>query len=595
MKRLMEQSGDNSGSDKDAAMKKTFESFSFDEKKKGEKKKATPEKSQPPAKEETGDVTPPPKAEKKDAEEQEERPQSAVAEILSGDTEDNETKSERDAPLEKLSGEEKIDAAGAYVEAGITDTAQELVEAEPDSQAEAEAAAGLAFLEAVETRLEQDQEVNGEMLEQASNEALEALEMEPPEPEDVEAVPAMPEESESVSLEANEESEDTTPEAEQEEEEADNTPEADTEAAEAVDDVEEEDDDPNQPNTPPVPPPPVNPPNTTVHGAPGPGNPGGGAMFNNMGGPNVAGPNINVINVVNHTEVINHNRRRGRDLLLGGVVGYLIGRRRGRINTEKKLLPIQAKLEKQVKGLHETIAMQELKVRKMAAERYQARPELIPARREKLQETREKSEQKTKQESAGDREPKGSEKTPESEPRASKKEALEVMVDGKERLLAPKTAEQLTLPLLLEIAEGIKLGETSLRTMYEEGTLNQRQLREVIKKYLEGERLDRIWPDALEKQVEGKELAKEKGLDKLAGSGNQEARSEEAGASEQTDAVHRQLMTEAPRTDTLLPNSPVIQAILDHDDTNGPSSKKPWIALAVVLTIVAVIVISLLA
>lgn len=58
--------------------------------------------------------------------------------------------------------------------------------------------------------------------------------------------------------------------------------------------------------------------------------------------------------------------------LLGGIVGYLIGRRRGRIKTEKKLLPVQKKLEKQVVDLEWDLRAKEAKIRKAAADQYWA-------------------------------------------------------------------------------------------------------------------------------------------------------------------------------------------------------------------------------
>ena len=53
--------------------------------------------------------------------------------------------------------------------------------------------------------------------------------------------------------------------------------------------------------------------------------------------------------------------------LIGGIIGYYIGRRRGRIKTEKKLLPIQKKLEHQVEDLHWEIKRKEITIRKAAA------------------------------------------------------------------------------------------------------------------------------------------------------------------------------------------------------------------------------------
>lgn len=56
-------------------------------------------------------------------------------------------------------------------------------------------------------------------------------------------------------------------------------------------------------------------------------------------------------------------------VLTGGVVGYLIGRRRGRIKTEEKLLPIQKSLESEVQDLQWQVASREAKVRALAYER----------------------------------------------------------------------------------------------------------------------------------------------------------------------------------------------------------------------------------
>jgi hypothetical protein len=60
---------------------------------------------------------------------------------------------------------------------------------------------------------------------------------------------------------------------------------------------------------------------------------------------------------------------RGADMLVGGIIGYLIGRRRGRIKTEERLLPVQKSLEKKVKDLDEKITIREQKIRKLASEK----------------------------------------------------------------------------------------------------------------------------------------------------------------------------------------------------------------------------------
>jgi hypothetical protein len=58
-----------------------------------------------------------------------------------------------------------------------------------------------------------------------------------------------------------------------------------------------------------------------------------------------------------------------RGLLVGGIVGYLVGRRRGRIKAERTMRPVQKRLEKQVKGLQKTLIAQEYALRKSVAKR----------------------------------------------------------------------------------------------------------------------------------------------------------------------------------------------------------------------------------
>ena len=54
-----------------------------------------------------------------------------------------------------------------------------------------------------------------------------------------------------------------------------------------------------------------------------------------------------------------HHRHRNADVLAAGITGFLIGRRRGRIKSERKLLPVQHKLEHQVRQLETDITQKE--------------------------------------------------------------------------------------------------------------------------------------------------------------------------------------------------------------------------------------------
>jgi hypothetical protein len=61
------------------------------------------------------------------------------------------------------------------------------------------------------------------------------------------------------------------------------------------------------------------------------------------------------------------------DALVGGLVGYLIGKRRGRIKTERKLLPVQKKIEREVTSLKDSIARTEFTIRETAKQRVRER------------------------------------------------------------------------------------------------------------------------------------------------------------------------------------------------------------------------------
>lgn len=65
--------------------------------------------------------------------------------------------------------------------------------------------------------------------------------------------------------------------------------------------------------------------------------------------------------------------------LPGGIVGYLIGRRRGRIKAEKQAASVKKKLEKQVEGLRQDIVSKEQVIKKKVREQPPAKQEQIIA------------------------------------------------------------------------------------------------------------------------------------------------------------------------------------------------------------------------
>ena len=209
--------------------------------------------------------------------------------------------------------------------------------------------------------------------------------------------------------------------------------------------------------------------------------------------------------------------------LLGGIIGYFIGRRRGRIKTEKKLLPIQKKLEKQVTDLSWELRAKEAKIRRVAAEYVQREgPAVVETMTTKAQqakelrakrdpETRDTAQQKPSRspfEEAADQyrfrgtEAKllhGAPEAPEhighvlvtAESTKRSKEAFGTQQSKektKEKIELPpnKRIETLSRPELLELSTQITVEGSSLRQIYETHLIGERGLRRLVNEYLRG-------------------------------------------------------------------------------------------------------------
>lgn len=188
--------------------------------------------------------------------------------------------------------------------------------------------------------------------------------------------------------------------------------------------------------------------------------------------------------------------------LMGGIIGYLIGRRRGRIKTEKKLLPLQKKLEKRVEDLSWQLRQKENSIRQIAAQKARQN---APAVIEKLAAAGAATETSRVREAA-----EGRRRAPEAhklhgshaqEKLGKMLVTAEARQSPDQRLDSPKGAESrgsthrlspeqrvasFNRNELLMLSEKIIVEGSSLRQMYETHLIGERGLRRLVLEHLRG-------------------------------------------------------------------------------------------------------------
>lgn len=205
--------------------------------------------------------------------------------------------------------------------------------------------------------------------------------------------------------------------------------------------------------------------------------------------------------------------------LVGGVIGYLIGRRRGRIKTEKKLLPVQKKLEKQVDSLQWQLQDKEAKIRRAAIEQAKSRSQALTEKT--LQAEEEPDEHLSVQNQEAPKAPEhighmlitgaeaepaeavASQERPAVETRPSKTDTdKEKPTDQLPRPANDKQVEALSRAELLALSEKINVGDSSLHQIYETHLVGERGLRRLVAEYMAGGDLKK----ALRREVVEREI-----------------------------------------------------------------------------------------
>jgi hypothetical protein len=479
---------------------------------------------------------------------------------------ENEKKVDENSSLEEISEDERTEVVNSYINIGLEDSRQQLSESEPGSIQAAEEVASIAFLESLKNKINYDNHIDEEDIQMLADEI-----------------------SEQISEENNKELSN--------DENMSESPALEHDISDIDGEVDQEDDPGSNsvskpggstlPTVPVIPPlPPAN------SGSPI----GGGANLPPIGGGGLGSnqkhnippqPNPNSTN--NQTMEYSINRRRAGDFLVGGIIGYLIGKRRGRIKAESNLLPIQQKLEKQVIGLQSRLYEQEERVRQVAAIKFENK--VIIAAPENTQVNVNESKQMDKVNlTDGNKIIEKQEKTIEQTIEYNGQRTIET--EQLEKKLSPKSVEIMSLPMILSVAENIKIGEFSLRKLYENGEINQTELREVVKKHLNGERIDEIISEYVGNRVATQEQVKERlEIEDRGGalSNEKEKRNDDA----VNNAWKETSNSESFRSDNTIINESEVRHPLDGQD-NKPSLA-PFYVTAAMAVVVAIILIMLYA
>jgi hypothetical protein len=199
--------------------------------------------------------------------------------------------------------------------------------------------------------------------------------------------------------------------------------------------------------------------------------------------------------------------RAASDMLVGGIVGYLIGRRRGRIKTERKLMPIQKKLEREVSVLKQDILTKEFTIREAARIRVREQSQVIPREATIALHTAQTGPEAVILSTRAQR-TRSEVSSPKPEIRRSvmlpapesigkvlvAAEAAESRADLKseqkfasiDKYSAQKQVETLSRNELLTLSEKVIVEGSTLRQVYETHLISERGLRRLVSEYLRG-------------------------------------------------------------------------------------------------------------
>ncbi|MEO6513063.1 MAG: hypothetical protein ABIR37_00090 [Candidatus Saccharimonadales bacterium] len=187
-------------------------------------------------------------------------------------------------------------------------------------------------------------------------------------------------------------------------------------------------------------------------------------------------------------------RRTGSALLVGGLIGYFVGRRRGRITSEKQFKSVETKLAKQIEKVQQQVVQKEQQIRSLARETYAAKTT------SEVRPLGERIAPILRNEHLGLVTLKAVEA-----PAVSQRQESNAVAE-KSPKHAQKNVELLSRPELLVAAANIKVGATNLRRVFETNLVTEYGLRRLVQEHERGGNI-RV---ALEREIVEKEMSYER-------------------------------------------------------------------------------------
>lgn len=324
-----------------------------------------------------------------------------------------------------------------------------------------------------------------------------------------------------------------------------------------------------------------------------------------------------------------HNR--GADMLLGGLVGWLLarhhylkkGRRQGEAMAKEELKPIEESLEKKVKDLHMEVATREEKIRQLAAEQLQSSGEAARRRIFRAAEAQAQADMERREQAMLKPEAtapmiatalgltmSAPERTRASEP-AKLEEAAAFQTMYQEaaplpvmrmpeapqpapQLRSGETSQDLATPELLQTAAKIELAGVSAKTLYEQGRLKEKDLQVVVQEYARGsDRYQRILIDKLQPAVHSETRERLDRPASASGGPQLGGGSPGAGAVPLTFGTPTAKPTLPPAPDAALMAAENRMA-QDQLEAKHHSNKSPLLAIAIVLVLLIALIAGLM-